>query len=207
MPTLEIIKNLFGSNTRVKLLDLFLNGETKPYYVREITRLISEQINSVRRELINLEETGLVKKSDKDRKVYYQVNKDSKLYNPLKVLLSNDVGQDTKAELASSTTGDELIANSDIDWQNEVADIKKLLNKLLVFNKHGAQVDMLVVGDNSTAQLSTWASAVEKRFDQEMRYVILSPKEYAYRLSAKDKFICDLLNCKHRVIYDTSNVE
>lgn len=49
------IEKLFGSKTRAKLLRLFFSDMNKSYYVREITRLIEEQINSVRRELINLE--------------------------------------------------------------------------------------------------------------------------------------------------------
>lgn len=44
-----MIDALFGSKTRVKLLHLFLNNPGQPFYVREITRKIDEQINSVRR--------------------------------------------------------------------------------------------------------------------------------------------------------------
>ena len=54
MPT----EKLFGSKTRAKLLDLFFANTNKSFYVREITRLIEEQINSVRRELMNLEGIG-----------------------------------------------------------------------------------------------------------------------------------------------------
>ena len=47
------IEKLFGSKTRAKLLELFFSNTSKSYYVREVTRLVEEQINSVRRELIN----------------------------------------------------------------------------------------------------------------------------------------------------------
>ena len=49
-----MIDALFGSKTRVKLLGLFMNNPERSFYVREITRNIGEQINSVRRELANL---------------------------------------------------------------------------------------------------------------------------------------------------------
>ena len=42
---------LFGSKTRVKLLALFLTHPNESFYVREITRRLGEQINSIRREL------------------------------------------------------------------------------------------------------------------------------------------------------------
>ena len=62
------IEALFGSKTRVKLLNLFLTNPDKSFYVREITRLIDEQVNSVRRELKNLEEFKVVKSTTEDRK-------------------------------------------------------------------------------------------------------------------------------------------
>ena len=55
-----MIDSLFGSKTRVKLLNLFLNNLDQSFYVREITRLIDEQINSVRRELANMVSVGVV---------------------------------------------------------------------------------------------------------------------------------------------------
>src|SRR6476646_6024673 len=55
-----MVEQLFGSKTRVKLLSLFFNNPGRPFYVREITRKIDEQINSVRRELANLLSVGLV---------------------------------------------------------------------------------------------------------------------------------------------------
>lgn len=69
-----MVDALFGSKTRVKLLHLFLNNPGKAFYVREITRLIDEQINSVRRELSNLLEVGVITSSTADNKLYYELN-------------------------------------------------------------------------------------------------------------------------------------
>ena len=56
-----MIEQLFGSKTRTKLLRLFFMRKEAKFYVREITRLIDERINSVRRELENLKKFGLIK--------------------------------------------------------------------------------------------------------------------------------------------------
>ena len=58
-----VIEKLFGSKTRAKLLKLFFENSDKSFYVREITRVIEEQIHSVRRELLNLESIGIITKS------------------------------------------------------------------------------------------------------------------------------------------------
>ena len=68
------VEKLFGSKTRAKLLNLFFENPGKSFYVREITRVIDEQINSVRRELSNLEGIGVVKNETYDNKVYYSAN-------------------------------------------------------------------------------------------------------------------------------------
>ena len=70
----QSINALFGSKTRVKLLNLFFNKPDEKFYVREISRIIDEQVNSVRRELTNLEGVGVVKSSTEDRKIFYRAN-------------------------------------------------------------------------------------------------------------------------------------
>ena len=58
------IEQLFGSKTRSRLLQLFLNNSTNQYFVRELTRKIDAQLNSVRRELNNLVELGVCEEMD-----------------------------------------------------------------------------------------------------------------------------------------------
>ena len=56
-----MLEHLFGSKTRVKLLQLFLNNPDQPYYLRELTRKLKTQLNSIRREINNLEKLGIIK--------------------------------------------------------------------------------------------------------------------------------------------------
>jgi predicted transcriptional regulator len=55
-----MLNKLFGSNSRVKILKLFLTNPNEKYYIRQIARDLKLQINSVRRELENLEKFGLL---------------------------------------------------------------------------------------------------------------------------------------------------
>ena len=96
-----MIDSLFGSKTRVKLLYLFLNNLEKSFYVREITRMIDEQINSVRRELANMVSVGIVKQDAIDNKLYYSVNEDYPYVKPLMVIFSDKNNDDKKPASAS----------------------------------------------------------------------------------------------------------
>lgn len=48
--------------------------------MRELSRDLDEQINSIRRELINLEELGILKSKTADNKKIYTINSKSPIY-------------------------------------------------------------------------------------------------------------------------------
>lgn len=83
------IDALFGSKTRVKLLHLFFNNIERSFFVREITRIVDEQINSVRRELANMKEIGIISSSEKSNKLYYSVNKKFAYYKQFNEIFNN----------------------------------------------------------------------------------------------------------------------
>ena len=82
-----MVEQLFGSKTRVKLLRLFYSNPNRSFYVREITRKIDEQINSVRRELANLLNIGIITNDTSNNKVYYEVDQKYEFFLPLQEIL------------------------------------------------------------------------------------------------------------------------
>src|ERR1700754_4198032 len=84
-----MVEQLFGSKTRVKLLQLFYSNPNRSFYVREITRKIDEQINSVRRELSNLLSIGIIVSDNTNNKLYYEVNQKYEYYAPLKAIFGS----------------------------------------------------------------------------------------------------------------------
>ena len=55
-----MLEKLFGSKARVKILKLFLIHPTDKFYIRQLSRDLKLQLNSVRRELENLENFGIL---------------------------------------------------------------------------------------------------------------------------------------------------
>ncbi len=210
------IEKLFGSKTRAKLLDLFFSNTNKSYYVREITRVIEEQINSVRRELINLESIGIVKSETYDNKVYYSANLKSvyahafqELFNPRKVATgAGPAGPmlTTATVNANQNSGKVEVhhvsrANT---WAENIKPVEKCLRGLLVINRTLGQdgIDMLIIGDDRTKMLTRWAEVVEKRQGKPMNYVIMSRDDYLYRRSVRDRFVMGLLDMDLSYVYD-----
>ena len=54
-----MLKKLFGSKVRIKILKLFVFNPTKEYFTREIERFIKVSFEPMRQELIQLESLGL----------------------------------------------------------------------------------------------------------------------------------------------------
>ena len=192
------IEALFGSKTRVKLLDLFLNNPEKTFYVREITRLIDEQVNSVRRELKNLEGIKAVKNSTEDRKLFYGINQRFKYYIPLRAIFAG-------TEIAEGS-----LVEENNSWKDKISDIRKILNILIIsgvlVEGSEANIDMLLVGDNSKKQLSNWAQLIEKQEGRDLNYVILSMEDFYYRYTSSDVFIGEIFQNKHKIIMDKENI-
>lgn len=191
-----MIDSLFGSKTRVKLLYLFLNNLEKSFYVREITRMIDEQINSVRRELANMVSVGIVKQDAIDNKLYYSVNEDYPYVNPLMVIFSDKNNDDKKPASAS--------------WEDSIKRIRGLkiaitAGKLDIGSI--ASVDLLLVGDNMPAvAIKNLIKRIEKAKKSEINYAIMTYDDFYYRMSVKDRFIMDIIRNKHSVLVDTEGI-
>lgn len=192
-----MIDALFGSKTRVKLLHLFLNNPGKAFYVREITRLIDEQINSVRRELSNMLIVGIITSDSADNKLYYEINQRYEYYVPFRAIFA-DEHIETAGEAKLNENWHVLIT--------QLTGVRIAILAGVLVKGSASAVDMLLVGDVSTAKLKHAVKQIEKLESRELNYSVLSYDEFYYRLSVRDKFITEILNGKHAVLLDTDNV-
>ena len=194
-----MIDALFGSKTRVKLLHLFLSNPGKSFYVREITRLIDEQINSVRRELANMLNVGIISSDTADNKLYYQVNQRYEYYVPLRAIFADD-----------KTAANEVAVQPDRQlWRSDLETLPQarliVLAGMLVRDQ-GGQVDLLVVGDVNQARLKKIVASIEQQEGRDINYTSLSYDDFYYRLSMRDKFITQIITGKHSTLVDTDGL-
>lgn len=192
------LEKLFGSKTRAKLLALFFENPDKSYYVREITRVIEEQINSVRRELTNLNALGLVKIENYENKVYYSANMKHPFARPMTEIFSRKVDSTTVAEAAAPRSV----------WEEYVRPVENLLNALLVTNRLPGQegLDLLIIGDDYQRKLTRWAELVEKKVGKPLNYAIMTRDDYLYRKSVRDRFLADVWSLRISDKYDPEKI-
>lgn len=198
-----MIDRLFGSKTRVKLLHLFLNHPGQSFYVREITRVIDEQINSVRRELSNMLEVGVITSDNADNKLYYQVNQRYEFYSALRAIFAGEVIDATKPSLSN----DENSVNE--QYLGAIAGISSLRLAIIagvLVRGSTSTVDVLLVGKLPPAKVKSAMSVIEKMEGRDINYTVIPYEDFYYRLSVRDKFITEIMNSKHIVAIDKDNV-
>ncbi len=185
-------EKLFGSKTRAKLLRLFFENPEKSFYVREMTRVIEEQINSVRRELLNLESIGIIKNETFDNKVYYSANNKHPFYRPMVDIFSKKIDANRDKDIKEST------------WEEYCRPVKNYLKGLIVTNRLPGQdgVDLLIIGNDKTKKLTRWAEVIEKKQGKPINYVIMSPDDFSYRKSVRDRFVAEVLEMEISEIID-----
>lgn len=190
-----MVEQLFGSKTRVKLLQLFYGNPNRSFYVREITRKIDEQINSVRRELSNLLSIGIILSENNNNRLYYEVNQKFEFYDPL---------------LAIFGTGKKSVATAkEADEDDQFKGLGKVELVLLTgqFTRdERSGVDLLLVGNVNNNALQKYIAELEAKEGKEIRYSVMSPADFKYRLQIKDRFVSNILQAKKQVLIDKQHL-
>lgn len=193
-----MIDALFGSKTRVKLLHLFLNNPNRAFYVREITRKIDEQINSVRRELANMLSIGIIQSDSSNNRLYYEVNQSYTYYEPLKAIFGD------------SSFGTEATATPVVtDWAKRIkplGDVRVALLSGGLVRGSSSDVDIMLVGNINKTQLKRFIKEMETEENRQLNYTVMPYEEFYYRLSIKDRFITNIINSKFTLLQDTEHI-
>jgi predicted metalloendopeptidase len=188
-----MLEHLFGSKTRLRLLQLFYGNQERAFFMRELSRIADTQLNAIRREIENLEELGIIKEVERgsskieevgtERSKYYKLNKEFYLNEELGNLLS-------KTQLMEEKSFVEAI-------HKRAGNIKMLVLTGFFTNEADSSTDMLIVGEIKTVQLAKIIRDFEKFLNRQIRYTIMEEKEFNERREIGDKFLYGVFESKH----------
>lgn len=196
-----MLNAIFGSEARVKLLSLFLLHPENKYHILQLARDLKLSAASVRREIENIVQFGLiietsaptdeviVNKKDKKKieKKYFEVNKSFILYPEIKALF-------IKAQILSSQ---KFILNLQKNFQ------PKLLTLTGFFTNYPeAQTDILIVGHIKRPAFLKLIAELEKDLDREINFTIFEEKEFRFRQEIMDIFLYNILEGKKITLID-----
>ena len=203
-----MIEQLFGSKTRVKLLRMFYSNPNRSFYVREITRKIDEQINSVRRELGNLLSIGIISSDGTNNRLYYEVNQNYEYFKPLQEIFGGDEMAVTEADGKTPNASPAAVVAKKAKADPVLAELLTVGNVEFAlytgqFTRDEASgIDMLIVGDVNATKMQKFISALEEKEKKDIRFVVMTPSEFEYRQQVKDRFISSVMASKKQIIID-----
>jgi len=200
-----MIEQLFGSKTRVKLLQLFYSNPNRSFYVREITRKIDEQINSVRRELANLLNVGIIVSDNTNNRLYYEVNQTYEFYEPLKAIF----GKSAAATTTDSKPGGKKNSaggNPELDRLKGLGHLELVVYTGQFTRDESSGIDILLVGDVNPNAVAKFITELEAQEGKELRYTVMPAHELQYRRQINDRFVTTVLTSKKQVLVDTNSM-
>ena len=175
-----MLKDLFISKTRVKLLQNFLSNPGRIFYVREMVRAVGEQINSVRAELARMERVGMVTSEVRANRKFYGFRKDYVYFDELSRLVAKSKG----------------LGGAVIKERNKLGKIKYAsLSGMLIKRKPvgPTDVDLLIVGNVVLPQLAQIVKENESTVGREINYTVMTEDEFTFRKRRGDPFIKNIL--------------
>lgn len=213
-----MLGKLFGSNARVKILKLFLINPEKKFYVRELARDLKLQLNSVRRELENLEKFGLLmtvaaddKEKEDDILVIDVIEAKNKKTAKSKIK-TKAIGQEKKyfkvnPEFVLFEELKSLILKAQVLYEEDfVKKVQKTGNtKVMVLsgffvNDPEATVDLFLVGRFNRPKLVKLIEDLEEEMGREINYTIMEAREFKYRRDITDVFLYDILERRKIIV-------
>ena len=176
----SLLKNIFVSRVRIKLLEVLLSTPGDLFYVRQLVRATNEEINAVRRELANLQSAGMIIRENRANRVYYYFNNKNVLYEVLLSMINKTIG----------------LGKLFIKQRQKLGKIKAVYFSLAFAEKQPYSeeaVDVVIIGDVVLPEISALIGAEQVKLDREINYTVLDIEEYTYRKTKRDPFVLTLL--------------
>ncbi len=172
---------LFGKARRA-ILSLLYSHPDESFYLRQIARVTGVGLGPVQRELKQLTDAGIIRRSVQGRQVYFQANQDCLIFRELKSLIAKTAGV---AEILNAA----------------LAPIADRISAALVYGSVArgeessrSDVDLLVVGDVAFAEVVKVLRDAQERLGREINPTVYPVEEFRSRAAENHYFIHSVLN-------------
>ncbi len=172
------LKHLLTSETRQKLINIFFYSPADLFYVRQLVRLTGEEINSVRRELKNLNNNSVLNLETRGNRLYYYPNLNSYLYYDLIVIANKHTGLGAKFQ----------------ENRQRLGKLKSLFYSqkfLRHIPENSDNIDLVIIGDVSLKVIEELVKHEETSLGREINYMVMDRSELNLRLSKRDPVMVD----------------
>jgi predicted nucleotidyltransferase len=175
-----MLERLFSSRVRVELMTLFLLHPDVGYYARELSRLVDANYSAIWKELINLEQVGLLLSESMVGRKVYRLNTGFPILPELRSIILKTVG-----------VGEQI---------REALEAVKGIEAVFIYGSFSrgqpdmqSDLDLMVIGEIRLAEFSSTIASIEDRIARAVNYIIYSQEEWKTKLEEGDPFILNVI--------------
>jgi predicted nucleotidyltransferase len=173
--------NILGkSKLRNALLKLYFFHPEKKYYIRQLERIMKKPAAYVRKELLNLQDQGLLMSEFQGKERFFQLNKNYPLYEEVKKVVAKTIGLEAML-------------------QKKLQKISRI-ESAFVFGSYAkgkedekSDIDLMIVGSPDEDKLIEVILKLEKKVDREINYHIYKKEEFDKKSKNHSSFIASIM--------------
>lgn len=172
----SLASTLFPKARRM-VLGLLMSHPDRAFYLREIANITHLGVGHLQRELKRLVTAGILQRSKRGRHVYFQADHACPVFDELRGIVIKTIGA---ADLL----------------RQALLPLRERIHAAFIFgsvargDEHSASdVDLMVVGDVSLADVVAVIRAVEQIIGRPVNPIVYPPEEFAAKLAAGHHFV------------------
>ena len=167
---------LFSKNRRAVLTLLYAHPD-QSYYLRQIVRACGGGVGAVQRELGRLADAGIIRRTVRQKQVYFQAHDACPIFEELKGIVVKTAGVADVLRFALAPLADRIAVAF---LFGSVARARQ---------KRGSDVDLVVVGDLGFSEVVEALAAAQEQLAREVNPVVYSPEEFQTKAHAGHHFL------------------
>lgn len=202
---METLGKLFGSESKVRMMRLFLFNPGTPFSPEMVANRTTTTVSVTKRELATLKLMKFVKvKSFTVKVAQGKKGKQKMVSRKLSGFVLNPTFPYLR-ELQRLLLDTSLLKGEEITKKlsGTVGRLKLVIIAGIFIQDGESRLDILMVGDHlKQSAIEKKMRAMESEIGKELRYAAFETSEFNYRLGLYDKLIRDVLDYPHTVAFD-----
>jgi len=179
--TLSLSELLFPNQYRRNVLALLLMQPEQKMHLRELARQTQAAPGTLKKELDALCHVGLLRSERVGNQVHFQANQDHPVFAELQALVRKTTGLADVLRQALQPLGDQV-------------ELALVFGSMASGSAHaGSDVDLLVVGSASFAQVVEATYAAQTQLGRDINPKVMSAAEWASKHAGGNPFVQELL--------------
>ena len=179
-----MLKALFGSQLRAKLLGWLMTHPEDRYFVRQLTAILKEDSTNVSRELARLARAGILVSESEGRQKYYRANRNSPVFEELRSLAIKTFG-----------VGDIL--------RRALQPLASRVRMAFIYGSVArgnvsvaSDIDIMVIGNVSFEEVNLALRSAQEQLNREINPSVYPTEEFQTKLARGHHFLDSVLREK-----------